>query len=109
MTDPIPAMPPGMPAEPGLDQLRWLIERTARGEVPVEVFARAFRGAHEALERRGRPEYRSREEARLIWDVLWTLEFYSPDPGRERNPSEWNDARAVQAEVERVARRLQEL
>jgi hypothetical protein len=98
-----------MPAEAGLAQLRWLIERVADGRLPVTNLLGKFRGLHEAIERQGRPDYRSKEEARLIWDVLWALEFYSPDPARERNPAEWNDAEAVLAEVQRVGRRLQEL
>ncbi len=98
-----------MPADPGLAQLRWLIERVADGRLPVARLLGAFRGLHEAIERQGRPAYRSKEEARLIWDVLWALEFYSPDPAREPNPAEWNDADAVLAEVQRVGRRLGEL
>ena len=91
-----------MPAEPGLGQLRWLIAAVAEGRRPVSELIQDFRGLHEAIERGGRPQYRSKDEARLIWDVLWALEFYSPDPSREANPREWNDAEAVRAEVQRV-------
>ncbi len=101
--------PDGMPAAPGVAQLRWLIEHVAAGQLPVSALLSAFRGLHEAIERQGRPDYRSKEEARLIWDVLWALEFYAPDPAREANPAEWNDAEAILAEVQRVGRRLQEL
>jgi len=99
------------PAQPatGLDQLRRLIESVTAGQAPIADLLGAFRGLHEAIERQGRPAYRSKEEARLIWDVLWALEFYSPDPAREANPAEWNDAAAVLAEVQRVGRRLREL
>lgn len=99
------------PAQPasGIDQLRRLIEAVAAGQAPIADLLGAFRGLHEAIERQGRPAYRSKEEARLIWDVLWALEFYSPDPAREANPAEWNDAAAVLAEVQRVGRRLREL
>ena len=107
--DPASALPAGLPAEPGIVQLRWLIAHVAAGQLPVTALLNAFRGLHEAIERQGRPAYRSKEEARLIWDVLWALEFYSPDPAREANPAEWNDAAAVLAEVQRVGRRLREL
>ena len=61
------------------------------------------------MEHAGRPAYRSKDEARLIWDVLWALEFYSPDPAREPNPAEWNDAEAILAEVRRVNDHLRAL
>jgi hypothetical protein len=98
-----------VPAEEGIDQLRALIDAAAGGRLPVDEFARRFRAGHEGLERRGRPRYRSRDEARPIWDVLWALEFYSADPAREANPEQWNDAAAVLGEVQRAARHLQEL
>ena len=94
------------PAESGVPQLRWLIEQVASGHLPVADLIRSFRGLHEAAERAGRPAYRSKDEARLIWDILWALEFYSPHPDQEANPEEWNDAQAVLAEVRRVARHL---
>lgn len=102
-------LPPGLPAERGVPQLYWLIEAVRRGQLPVEELIRVFRPLHEAIEQTGRPDYRSKEEARLIWDLLWALEFYSPDPSRERNPHEWNDADAIRAEVERIGQRLSEL
>ncbi len=98
-----------LPLEPGVAQLRWYIERVAEGRVTVEELVRSFRSLHEAMESAGRTRYSSKEEARLIWDVLWALEFYSPDPSQEPNPEEWNDAAAVLAEVKRVAQRLRQL
>lgn len=102
-------LPPGLPPEPSVGQLRWLIDRVAAGEVSVDDLIAHFRPLHEAMERAGRPGYQSKEEARLIWDVLWALEFYSPDPAREANPAEWNDAKAVLAEARRVSERLRAL
>ena len=98
-----------LPEEPGVAQLRWYIEQVADGSLPVEELARSFRSLHEAMETAGRSKYASKEEARLIWDVLWALEFYSPNPSQEQNPEEWNDAAAVLAEVKRVAQRLKQL
>jgi hypothetical protein len=45
----------------------------------------------------------------LIWDVLWALEFYSPNPSKEENPHEWHGVDVVLAEAQRAARRLKEL
>ena len=101
--------PAASDAPTGMAHLRALIENVAAGRQPLADLLGRFRGLHEALERQGRPHYPSKEEARLIWDVLWALEFYSPDPAREANPSEWNDAAGLLAEVQRVSRRLQEL
>ena len=98
-----------MPAQPGLGQLHWLIQNVAERRVPVGELIAHFRGLHESMERGGRPQYRSKDEARLIWDVLWALEFYSADPSQETNPSEWNDDVAVLAEVQRVYRALKDL
>jgi hypothetical protein len=98
-----------MPPEPGVAQLRSLIEAVAAGSEPVERLIADFGPLHEAIERRGRPDYGSREEARLIWDVLWILQFYSPDPAAEANPREWHGAEVVAAEVRRVAERLRHL
>ena len=107
-----PAMQPGSTPNDspgGLERVRQLIARVADGAEPVATLIGSFRGLHETIERAGRPQYRSKDEARLIWDVLWALEFYSPDPSKENNPAEWNDAGDVLAEVQRVNRRLQEL
>jgi len=98
---------PGLPPEKGIAQLRWLIQRVAGGDLPVQTLITNFRALYEGVERSGRPQYRSKEEARLIWDVLWVLEFYSPDPGRESDPSEWNNAAGVLEVVRDAARRLE--
>ncbi len=98
-----------MPSETGVDQLVWLIHSVADGRLPVEELLANFRSVHEAIERQGRPQYHSKDEARLIWDVLWALEFYSPDPARQANPAEWNDAAGVLAEVRRASQHLKDL
>jgi hypothetical protein len=100
---------PGLPPETGVSQLRWLIERVAAGELPLAALISNFRNLYEGIERLGRPQYHSKEEARLIWDVLWVLEFYSPTPEREGEPSEWNSAADVQTVVRDAARRLENL
>lgn len=108
MADPDPRYAT-FPTEVGIPQLRWLIENVADGHLPVAELIRQMRAIHEAIERQGRPKYTSKEEARLIWDVLWALEFYSPDPAKEPSPSEWHGAAEVLAEVKRAAKRLKEL
>jgi hypothetical protein len=97
------------PKELGIPQLRWLIENVAGGRLPVEELIHWFRSIHEAIERQGRPRYTSTEEAHLIWDVLWALEFYSPDPSKEENPREWHGVDVVLTETQRAAKRLKEL
>ena len=103
---PLSASVPGLPPEKGVAQLRWLIEHVASGDLPLEALIGSFRALYEGVEEVGRPQYRSKEEARLIWDVLWALEFYSPDPSRESDPTEWNDAARVRAVVQDAAQRL---
>ena len=98
---------PGAPApQGGLPELRWLILQTAAGALPVEALIARFGAVYEGMDR---PPYRSKDVARLIWDVLWVLEFYSHDPSRQPDPSEWNDAAAVLAVVRESARRLSQL
>jgi hypothetical protein len=97
------------PKEPSPAQLRWYIENVANGNLSVEELITSFRNIHEALESAGRIKYGSKEEARLIWDLLWALEFYSPDPSKEQMSEEWNDAATIVAEVKRVAQRLKEI
>lgn len=104
---PADASLPGLPLEKGVAQLRWLIERVAAGKLPLAALIGNFRSLYEGIERLGRPQYRSKEEARLIWDVLWVLEFYSPAPERESEPSEWNSAAYVLGVVQDAARRLE--
>ena len=107
--EPADASLPGLPPDKGVAQLRWLIERVAAGELPLAALIGNFRSLYEGIEQLGRPQYRSREEARLIWDVLWVLEFYSPAPERENDPSEWNGAADVLDVVRGAARRLETL
>jgi hypothetical protein len=97
------------PAQPGVLQLRWLIQNVAEGKLPVHELIRHFRLIHESIEKAGRPRYASKEESRLIWDILWVLEFYSPDPAKEAVPDDWNDAATVLTEVRRVARAFKKL
>lgn len=97
------------PHEPGVEQLRWFIQEVAAQRLPVSELLQHFRATHEAIERLGRPRYRSKDEARLVWDVLWALEFYSPDPTQEKFPAEWNSADMVLAEVQRAAAHMAEL
>ena len=106
---PVPASQPGPDAAGGLGGLRQIIAQVAGGALPVQTLIGTFPRLHEAIERAGRPFYRSKDEARLIWDILWALEFYSPDPSRQPNPAEWNDAAAILEEVQRVNERLQAL
>jgi len=97
------------PAEVGVPQLRWLIDQVANGNLPVEELIQSFRGIHEAIEHSGGPQYTSKAEARLIWDLLWALEFYAPDRKKAGTPEEWNDAVDVLVEVKRVAKHLKDL
>jgi len=39
---------PGLPPEQGIGQLRWLIERVAAGELPVDALIGNFRTLYEA-------------------------------------------------------------
>jgi hypothetical protein len=86
--------------------LRALIVSAAEGHLGLDAFISALHAARVQAEQAGPIRYRSKEEARLIWDMLWALEFYSPDPAQEAHPEEWNDARAITAEIQRVALRL---
>jgi hypothetical protein len=94
------------PTTPGVDQLVWLIQAAAGGALPAEEFVAAFRRDYEELEVQGRVKYASKEQARLIWDVLWDLEYYSPDPAREAAPADWHTLDQVVKTVQRVAARL---
>ena len=97
------------PTEVGVSQLRWLIDNVASGNLPVEELIHSFGGIHEAIEHSGGPKYKSKAEARLIWDLLWALEFYAPDRKQAGSPEEWNDATDILVEVKRVARHLKDL
>jgi hypothetical protein len=109
VTEPSAGTPSAPLPETGVAQLRRLIDRVASGQAAVETLIASFQGLYEATEQAGRIQYQSKEEARLIWDVLWCLEFYSADPSGETNPSEWNSAADVLAEVQRVARQFHQL
>ena len=91
------------------DELVRLIQDAASGAVTPEMFIRLFREAHEALERAGRVRYASKEQARLIWDVLWDLEYYSPDPSKEARPSDWHTLDEVMKTVKHSAEKLAKL
>jgi hypothetical protein len=94
------------PARPGPAQLRWYIQRTAEGVLTIDEFLADFRRVHEAVEHSGAPDYASPAEARAIWDVLWAVEFCSPDVARETNPGDWYRPDEVLAVVRRAARQL---
>lgn len=94
------------PARPGVDQLRWYIRQTAAGVLTVDELLRDFRALHETVERSGNPEYHNPEEARAVWDVLWAVEFCSPDPAREDSPEDWYIPAEVLVIVRRAAEKL---
>ena len=94
------------PTEPGIAQLRWYITQTATGVLTIQEFLADFRTLHEAIEKMGHPEYASKTEARAIWDVLWAVEFCSPDISKEENPSDWYVPEEVLAVVKRAAEKL---
>ena len=96
------------PTHPGVDQLVWLIRAAAASEITLPDFIKSFRAVHEAVESAGRIKYASYEQARLIWDVLWDLEYYSPDPEKEESPEEWTSAETVMKTVKRAAEKLAE-
>jgi hypothetical protein len=66
-----------------------------------------FRSLHEAIERAGAPEYASPQEAKAIWDVLWAVEFCSPDISKEENPEDWYIPEEVLTIVRRSAEKLE--
>ncbi len=101
--------PSGLPPAPGVAQLRRLIDQAAAGALSVDDLADQLDAAYEAAHEANALHYASKDEARLIWDVLWALEFYSPDPAQKENPADWHEAAFVLGEVQRVARRLREL
>jgi hypothetical protein len=94
------------PAEPGARQLRWYILNTANGVLSIHEFLTDFRSLHEAIERHGPPQFASSDEARAIWDVLWAVEFCSPDIATETNPEDWYRPEDVLAIVKRAAAKL---
>jgi hypothetical protein len=97
------------PSQTSVDQLVWLIRAAANEVITAADFVKAFRDVHEAIESTSRIRYASKEQARLIWDVLWDLEYYSPDPAHEENPEEWHTLEVVMKTVKRVGPKLAEL
>ncbi len=97
------------PTQVGVEQLVWLIHAAAAGEISPDDFVRSFRDVYEVIEAAGRIRYVSKDQARLIWDVLWDLEYYSPDPAQEENPAEWHTIETVIKTVKRVAPKLAEM
>jgi hypothetical protein len=97
------------PTKPDVNQLIWLIQATDAGAVDPQEFIKAFRDVYEAIEAKGQMGYASPEQGQLIWDVLWDLEYYSPDPSKEANPDAWRSLDTVLKTVKRVARKLDEL
>ena len=94
------------PKEPGIGQLRWYIQQTAGGRLSIHEFLADFRPLHEAIERHGPPAYASPDEARAIWDVLWAVEFCSPDVSKEDSPEDWYIPEEVLAVVKHAAEQL---
>jgi hypothetical protein len=95
------------PTEVGVSQLRWYIQQTANGVLGIQELLADFRDLHEAIERIGPPEYASRDEAQAIWDVLWAVEFCSPDISKEEDPEDWYIPEEVLAIVRRAAKVLE--
>ena len=86
--------------------MRWYITQAARGALTIDEFLTDFRPLHEAVERDGPPQFASPDEARAIWDVLWAVEFCSPDVAREEHPEDWYTPDQVLAIVKRAAAQL---
>jgi hypothetical protein len=97
------------PIKPSPSQLRWYILETAKGNLSIQEFLADFRNLHEMIERVGPPEYASRDEAKAIWDVLWAVEFCSPDITQEEDPEDWYIPEEVLVIVKRAAEKLQSL
>lgn len=96
------------PSQTSVDQLVWLIRAAATEAITATDFVKAFRDVYEAIESAGRIRYASKEQARLIWDVLWDLEYYSADPAQEENPEEWHTVELIIKTVKRVGPKLAE-
>lgn len=94
------------PPEAGVAQLRWYIRQAAAGVLTIHEFLRDFRAVHENAERVGAPAYTSPAEAKAIWDVLWAVEFCSPNIAQEENPEDWVIPEEVLAVVKRAATAL---
>ena len=100
----------GFPPNPGIAQLRWYVAQTAAGLVTIDELLADFRALHETTERVGRTQFASPAEARAIWDVLWAVEFCSPEAAPQAEPPEhpedWYSPAQVLAIVQRAAARL---
>ena len=95
------------PPQAGVAQLRWYIQQAAAGVLTIHEFLRDFRTVHENAERHGAPNYASPAEAKAIWDVLWAVEFCSPNIAQEENPEDWVIPEEVLAVVKRAAEKLE--
>lgn len=95
------------PPESGVAQLRWYIRQAAAGVITIHEFLSDFRKIHENAERHSAPEYASPTEAKAIWDVLWAVEFCSPNIAAEENPEDWVIPEEVLAVVKRAANQLE--
>ena len=94
---------------PDADSLIALIHRAATGEMPLEAFITEFKETHESLEREGRVRYATREQAQLVWNVLWTLEFYDEEATPDNADGYTHGPDDVVREVKRVSERLRAL
>lgn len=94
------------PPAPGAAQLRWYVLQTAAGVLTIEELLADFRGLHEAAERVGPTQFASPAEARAIWDVIWAVEFSSPQAADEPHPEDWYSPAQVLEIVQRAAARL---
>lgn len=70
------------PKTTDVQRLILLIHAAAANEIAPQDFMANFRKVHEQIENEGRPRYESQEQARLIWDVLWEVEFYENPSAR---------------------------
>ncbi len=70
------------PKTTDVQRLILLIHAAAANEIAPQDFMANFRKVHEQIENEGRPRYESQEQARLIWDVLWDVEFYENPSAR---------------------------
>ena len=91
------------PSTPGSAQMRWYITQTAGGALTIDEFLADFRPLHEGVERDGPPQFNSSDEARAIWDVLWAVEFCSPDVASQEHPEDWYTPEQVLVILKRAA------
>jgi hypothetical protein len=68
-----------MSAEPGLGQFRRLTAAVSEGRLPVDELIQNFRGLHEAIEHGGRPQYRSKDEARRVHQGKQAVQANAPE------------------------------